>query len=262
MATMELEGRLAACSAQAEQSRLLAQRLQAAHSLQQSYAEGARLRAAEAAERHRLQLELAEVRPDAEGLEEGMEGSQLRRRGWRRGTPPAPTPSATPSPASEQVRAEVEERHWARTEQIIAEEADLATLLSARAAAEAAAPTAYTYEHALASAASAVSAISADEMESELEQAKAQLVAARRQSELARASLGARLQHSSPSNTPRTPVSPLLCASLAPPHQSSPEHEYPTQVRCASRVTPARPPRGTEGRPPRRHRSRPASRRR
>ena len=43
----------------------------AAQSLQQSYAEGARLRAAEEAERHRLQLELAEVRPEAEGLEEG-----------------------------------------------------------------------------------------------------------------------------------------------------------------------------------------------
>ena len=180
----------------------------------------------------------------------------------RRGAPPAPTPSATPSPACEQVRAEVEERHWARTEQIIAEEADLATLLSARAAAEVAAPTAYSYEHALASAASAACAISADEMESELEQAKAQLVAARRQSELARASLGARLQHSSPSNTPRTPVTPLLCASLAPPHESSPEREYATQARYASRVTPAPPPCGTEGRPPRRHRSRPASRRR
>ena len=102
------------------------------------------------------------------------------------------------------MRAEVEERHWARTEQIFAEEADLADLLSARAAAEAAAPAAYnTYEYALASAtsaaitASAASAISADEMESELEQAKAQLVAARRQSELARVSLGARLQHTS-----------------------------------------------------------------
>ena len=182
--------------------------------------------------------------------------------GVEEGAPPAPTPSATPSPACEQVRAEVEERHWARTEQIIAEEADLATLLSARAAAEAAAPTAYSCEHALASAASAACAISADEMESELEQAKAQLVAARRQSELARASLGARLRHSSPSNTPRTPVSPLLCASLAPPHESSPEPKYAPQASCASRVTPARPPRGTQGRPPRRHRSRPASRRR
>ena len=39
--------------------------------MQQSYAEGARLRAAEEAERHRLQLELAEVRPEAEGVEEG-----------------------------------------------------------------------------------------------------------------------------------------------------------------------------------------------
>ena len=107
------------------------------------------------------------------------------------------------------MRAEVEERHWARTEQIIAEEADLADLLSARAAAQAAAPTAYTYEYTLASAASAASAISADEMESELEEAKVQLVAARRQSELARVSLGARLQHASltpPSHLPHTSI--------------------------------------------------------
>ena len=108
------------------------------------------------------------------------------------------------------MRAEVEERHWARTEQIIAEEADLADLLSARAAAQAAAPTAYTYEYGLASAASAasaISAISADEMESELEQAKAQLVAARRQSELARVSLGAPRSHLA--HTSLTPPSHL-----------------------------------------------------
>ena len=43
--------------------------------MQQSYAEGARLRAAEEAERHRLQLELAEVRPEAEGVEEGRTAS-------------------------------------------------------------------------------------------------------------------------------------------------------------------------------------------
>ena len=171
---MRLEGRLVACSAQAEQSRLHAHSLQAAH----SYADGARLRAAEDAERHRLKLELEEVRAEVEEL-------------------PLPLiPSLNPNPNSNQVRAEVEERHWARTELIIAEEADLADLLSARAAAEAAAPTAYTYGYALApaaSAASAASVISADEMESELEQARVQLVAARRQSELARVSLGARL---------------------------------------------------------------------
>jgi hypothetical protein len=171
---MRLEGRLVACSAQAEQSRLHAHSLQAAH----SYADGARLRAAEDAERHRLKLELEEVRAEVEEL-------------------PLPLiPSLNPTPNSNQVRAEVEERHWARTELIIAEEADLADLLSARAAAEAAAPTAYTYGYALApaaSAASAASVISADEMESELEQARVQLVAARRQSELARVSLGARL---------------------------------------------------------------------
>ena len=64
--------------------------------MQQSYAEGARLRAAEEAERHRLQLELAEVRPEAEGLEEGRTGGggagggvHRRRRGWRRGAPEA-----------------------------------------------------------------------------------------------------------------------------------------------------------------------------
>ena len=128
----------------------------------------------------------------------------------------------------------MEERHWARTEQIIAEEADLATLLSARAAAEAAAPTAYSCEHALASAASAACAISADEMESELEQAKAQLVAARRQSELARASLGARLRHSSPSNTPRTPVTPLLAPPL---HLHTRAHPNPnTPLRQVARL--------------------------
>ena len=61
---LRLEGRLVACSAQAEQSRLHAHSLQAAH----SYADGARLRAAEDAERHRLKLELEEVRPEIEEL--------------------------------------------------------------------------------------------------------------------------------------------------------------------------------------------------
>ena len=92
----------------------------------------------------------------------------------------------------EEARAEVEERQRESTEPTFAEEAGLADLLSAsaRAVPEAAAE-AYTYQEALASAAFRASAASADEMERELREAKAQLVAARKQSELARVSLGA-----------------------------------------------------------------------